>query len=135
PTVPKGVRAMSDAAGGQKCGGALVDALRAVLGDDGVLSGAALAERPQSFWDPAPLRAKALLRPRSTQELGRAMALCHAAGQPVVAHGGLTGCVRGQAVAEDEVVVSLERMAAIEEIDPVGRTVTVQAGAVLQKVQ
>jgi FAD/FMN-containing dehydrogenase len=115
--------------------GAFLQSLRDVLGDEGVVMGDALAERPRSFWDPAPLRARALLRPRSTDQLSRVMKLCHAAGQPVVTHGGLTGCVQGASVSDDEVVVSLERMTAIEDIDPVGRTITVQAGALLQNVQ
>jgi FAD/FMN-containing dehydrogenase len=115
--------------------GALLERLRGVLGDRGVVTGQALAERPRSFWDPAPLCAKALVRPRSTDELSRLMQLCHEAGQPVVTHGGLTGCVQGTVVSDDEVVVSLERMTAIEEVDPVGQTITVQAGAVLQDVQ
>ncbi|HEX6259898.1 MAG TPA: FAD-binding oxidoreductase, partial [Woeseiaceae bacterium] len=60
---------------------------------------------------------------------------CHAADQPVVTHGGLTGCVQGAFAGGDEVIISLERMTAIEEIDAVGRTLTVQAGALLQDVQ
>lgn len=115
--------------------GDLVERLRAVTGDDGVLARAALAERRRSFWDPAPLSARALVRPRTTDELSRVMALCHAARQPVVTHGGLTGCVQGAVVSDAEVIVSLERMTAIEEIDTIGRTATVQAGAVLQSVQ
>lgn len=63
------------------------------------------------------------------------MRLCHEAGQQVVTHGGLTGCVDGVAVSPEQLVISLERMTAIEEIDHVGRTMTVQAGAVLESVQ
>jgi len=113
----------------------LLTGLIAIVGEGGVLSGKALAERPRSYWDPEPLSARALVRPRTTEELSEVMVLCHRFGQPIVTHGGLTGCVQGTVVTDDEVVVSLERMAAIEEIDALGRTATVQAGAVLQNVQ
>ena len=50
-------------------------------------------------------------------------------------HGGLTGLVHGAEASPEELVISLERMTAIEEIDQVGGTITVQAGAPLQRVQ
>jgi FAD/FMN-containing dehydrogenase len=53
----------------------------------------------------------------------------------VIAHGGLTGLVGGALTAPADVVLSLERMNRIEEINAVDRTMTVQAGAVLQTVQ
>jgi len=113
----------------------LLDQLRGIVGEKGVVTGPALAERASSYWDPSPLVAKALVRPRTTTEVSAVLAACHAARQSVVTHGGLTGCVRGDLVGPDEIVLSLERMTNVEEIDPVGRTVTVQAGAVLQSVQ
>jgi FAD/FMN-containing dehydrogenase len=113
----------------------LLQQLRSIVGKDGVVAGADLQQRACSYWDPSPLRAKALVRPRSTAELSEVMKLCHVRNQPVVTHGGLTGVVEGVAVSEQELVVSLERMNAIEEIDTVGRTAVVQAGAVLQTVQ
>lgn len=109
--------------------------LREQFGDDAILDRAILAARPRNYWDPAPLEARALVRPRSTDDVRRIMKLCHARGQTVVVHGGLTGvCDADRSTAQD-VVVSLERMTAIEEIDAVGRTVTVQAGCRLQNLQ
>jgi FAD/FMN-containing dehydrogenase len=113
----------------------LLARINAIVGDEGVVTGDALAGRNCGFWDASPLNATALIRPRTTQEVSEVMALCHHAGQPVVTHGGLTGCVQGAAAGADDVIISLERMTAIEEIDHVGRTLTVQAGAVLQNVQ
>jgi FAD/FMN-containing dehydrogenase len=77
----------------------------------------------------------ALLRPASTPEVSRALAICHAAGIPVVTQGGRTGLVLGQLPRAGEVVLSMERMAAIEAIDPDGAVATVQAGVVLQVLQ
>ena len=62
------------------------------------------------------------------------LSLCHAAEQSVVTHGGLTGLVGGGKTTPDDLVLSLERMTAIEPVDRDNRTVTVDAGAPLQKV-
>lgn len=113
----------------------ILDLLSAALGSEVVLSPERVAERASSYWDPSPMRAAALVRPRSTQELSTALRLCHERGQSVVTHGGLTGCVEGATTCADNVVISLERMNLIEEIDTVGRTATVQAGVVLQRLQ
>lgn len=113
----------------------LVGQLRSIVGEDGVVAGDELKQRACSYWDPSPLQARALVRPRSTAELSQVMKLCHELDQPVVTHGGLTGVVEGVTVSQHELVVSLERMNGIEEIDTVGRTAIVQAGAVLQTVQ
>ena len=64
-----------------------------------------------------------------------ALRLCNEANQPVVPHGGLTGVSGGEVTQAHEVVLSLERMNVIEEIDEVNRTVTVQAGVILQNLQ
>ena len=46
-------------------------------------------------------QAMAIARPATTAEVSEVLRLCHAAGQPVVTHGGLTGLVHGaKAVAE-----------------------------------
>ncbi len=113
----------------------IVTELRQQLGSDLVLDPAALKTRARNYWDNASLEARALVRPRSAQELSRVMRLCHARGQTVVVHGGLTGVCDGDRSTAGDVIVSLERMCEIEEIDTVGRTVTVQAGCRLQALQ
>jgi FAD/FMN-containing dehydrogenase len=60
--------------------------------------------------------------------------LCHAVGQTVVTHGGLTGLVGGARASADDIVLSLERMNAIEAVDTINRTLTVGAGAILHSV-
>jgi FAD/FMN-containing dehydrogenase len=113
----------------------VVAALRAELGDERVLTGDALRMRPAGIWRPAGLAAKALVRPRTAAEVGAVMRICHRLDQPVVTHGGLTGLVGGALVTADDVVVSLELMNAIEDINPLDRTATVQSGVVLQTLQ
>jgi FAD/FMN-containing dehydrogenase len=58
--------------------------------------------------------------------------LCNAAGQPVVVQGGMSGWVRATQTRPGEIVLSMERMNAVLEIDPVNRTATVEAGVILQ---
>ena len=61
--------------------------------------------------------------------------LCHARGQSVVTHGGLTGLVNGADADARDIVLSLESMNGIERIDVPGRTLRAQAGAKLGQVQ
>ena len=79
--------------------------------------------------------ADAVLRPTSTDEVSAILRHCNEHGIAVIPHGGMTGLVRGTQTGNGNVVLSLERMNAIEDIDPVSRTARVQAGVILQKLQ
>ena len=111
----------------------LLAALDDLLGPANVLRGEAAREKVHTLYYPvgAPL---AVLRPGSTEDLSGALKLCHAAGQAVVPYGGLTNLVES-AHAEAMVAITLERMGAVEEVDVVNSTLTVQAGCRLQAVQ
>ncbi len=113
----------------------IVDILTQKLGASAVLTGADVSARATSYWDASPMQAKAIVRPTTTHQVSDVLALCHQHGQPVVTHGGLTGCVQGSQSGGGDIVLSMERMNAIEEIDTVSHTLTVQAGAILEKVQ
>ena len=113
----------------------LTHALRAIVGEKGVLDRAALAQRPAGIWRSDMMQAAALVRPSSTAEVSEVLRWCHRRGAPVVTHGGLTGLVHGADAGPDEIILSMERMRTIESIDPVQRTATVQAGVVLQTLQ
>ena len=113
----------------------LLAALGEAVGNGGVLTGNDVASRASGIWRSAGIEAKAIVRPRDTGEVSRILAICNRAGQPVVAHGGLTGLVEGAVTAPSEVVLSLERMNAIEAVHAVERTMTVQSGVVLEAVQ
>ena len=67
------------------------------------------------------------MRPKDTRE-GLVLKACFEAGQSVIPQGGLTGLVHGADTGPKDLILSLERMNAIEEIDQAGRTVRVQAG-------
>jgi len=79
-------------------------------------------------------RPLAVARPRSSAQLALLMRHCAAARVPVVPQGGLTGLV-GAAVADPggrELVVSLERMAAVRSVNPLDFAMVVEAGCVLE---
>ncbi|KGB59045.1 FAD-binding oxidoreductase [Sphingopyxis sp. LC363] len=112
----------------------LIEQLRAVVGETGVLTGEEVAARyPGYFMDR--IAADAIVRPRTTEEVSAVLQLCNAAGQPVVVQGGMSGWVRATQTKAGEIALSLERMAAIEEIDTVNRTATVQAGVILDTLE
>ena len=106
-----------------------------IVGPDGVLTGGDVRARSVSWADHSPCQALAIVRPATTEQVSRVLAACNAARQPVVPMGGLTGLVRGCVAGPGEVALSLERMHNIESVDPVGRTITLEAGVPLQVVQ
>ena len=126
------------AAGGEQGGGSLSgDAVEAVLvaelGDALVTRSADIDPRYfTAYNEPAGARARALVRPRSVDDVSRTLALCARLGQPVVPQGGLTGLARGAVALGGEVVLSMERFAGIEALDAAAGTMTVRAGTPLQ---
>jgi FAD/FMN-containing dehydrogenase len=112
----------------------IIDKIREIVGETGLITGQDVAERPTDWLGRETNEAMAIVRPGSTEELSEVMKLCHAAKQPVVPTGGLTGLVHGQNAGKQELQISLERMRAIVEVDPIGRTMTVEAGVPLQSV-
>lgn len=113
----------------------LIESLTEIVGPSGVLTGDDVALRSDTWPPSGGLQARAVVRPASTGEVSDVLKLCHAAGQPVVTHGGVTGLVGGTKAAPDEIVLSLERMRGMEAVDTVNRSVTVEAGVPLQAVQ
>ena len=114
----------------------LLQSLSGIVGPRGLVTRDELAQRSAGVWGPPrTIQAAALVRPASTAEVSRVLQLCTAAGQPVVTHGGLSGVVNGAWAREDELVLSMERMHTIEDIDPIGRTMRVQAGVKLATAQ
>ena len=109
---------------------ALLNALESELGAGGVLAGEAAKEKAVSGWSRVgtPL---AVIRPSSTLEVSAALRLCNEARQPITPWSGKTGLVHG-IFSNGMVALSMERMDAIEELDPLGKTLTAEAGCILQ---
>ena len=78
-----------------------------------------------------------VLRPGSLDEVASIMRLASATGTPIVPQGGNSGLVGGQTPdgSGRAVILSLSRMNRIRDVDPVGNTVVVEAGVVLQTIQ
>ncbi|HWA90818.1 MAG TPA: FAD-binding oxidoreductase [Rhizomicrobium sp.] len=76
-----------------------------------------------------------MLKPSSTEEIARALAICNETGTAVVPQGGNTGLVGGQIPLGGEVLLGLRRMNRIGDVDQHGANMTVEAGAVLADVQ
>ncbi len=110
----------------------LLPALHAAVGDRGLLTDPA---------DTAPYcedwrrlyhgRTPAVVRPGSTEEVAAVVRLCAARGVPIVPQGGNTSMVGGATPSGDgtQVVLSLSRMTRIRAVDPLDRTLTIEAGA------
>jgi FAD/FMN-containing dehydrogenase len=113
----------------------LLAQLSSLYGADMLLRGSDAQARGSGWGSPEPCHAAAILRPKSTQEISAILRLCAAQGQTIVPHGGLTSVVRGVRTEPRDLALSLERMNEIEEVDEEGQTMTVQAGAILQRVQ
>jgi FAD/FMN-containing dehydrogenase len=76
-----------------------------------------------------------VLRPGSTEEISRILALANETRTAIVPQGGNTGLVGGQISHNGEMVLSLERLNRIRAVDPVGNTMIAEAGVTLQGVQ
>jgi D-lactate dehydrogenase (cytochrome) len=80
--------------------------------------------------------AACVVLPRNTQEVADAIKICHNTGYYVVPQGGNTGyCGGASPDGAKQVLLSTSRLKRIRAIDPVGMTVTVEAGVVLAALQ
>ncbi len=98
----------------------VVEKLRELLGERGVRI------EPDDFLPDV------IVKPESTEQVSGILKICCAAGQSLVPIGGKSGLANGHFQTDGEIGLSLERMSAIEEIDTENRTMTVQAGCILQ---
>ena len=111
---------------------ALLDELRSIIGERAVLTSAADLD-PGSH--PDNLRAAVIVYPRSAGEIAAIIRACRVRGISVVPQGGRTGLVGGTISRPGQVILSFERMNAIERLDPIEHTAVVQAGTTLAALQ
>lgn len=112
-----------------------LDDLKQIVGEKYFVTGNSLNERYVHIWKMGEgLQGKCVLLPNSTEQVSRILKICNQHNQSVVIHGGLTNLVGSTETHSDDVVVSMERMNTIEEIDPYSRTMTVQAGVILENI-
>src|SRR3954470_11828809 len=76
-------------------------------------------------------RTSLMLKPQSTAEVSRIVAICNETRTPLVPHGGNTGIVGGQIPFAGEVLLSLARLNRIRNLDAEGLSVVAEAGVIL----
>ena len=111
--------------------------LRARLGDPALyLDDPADTARYARDWTGKHVGAAPLVvRPRSTGEVAAVLAACAELDVPLVPQAGNTGMVGGGVPRAGEVVLSVERLNAIEAFDEASATVRLQSGVVLETLQ
>lgn len=113
-----------------------IEQLISTLGPDLVTLGGDVPAGYDTDWSGwPPVQPMALVRPRTTNEVSRTLALCHAHRVPVTPQGGRTGLAGGAVPSAGAIALSLERMDHVEEVDAAAATLSAQAGATLEAVR
>lgn len=113
----------------------ILEDIKKIIGPNAILEGSDISNRASSYWDATPISAKAIVKPKNTDELSLILKQMNDQKQILVTHGGLTGCAQAANTTPDHIALSMERMNKIIEIDDVGGTVTLEAGVILENVQ
>ena len=115
-----------------------IQRLKSAVGSAGCVDSAAdmaayLRDERRLFQGRSPL----VLKPASTDEVSKLVAICAAAGIGIVPQGGNTSLCGGSVPDESgtQILISLSRMNRIRDIDPVNYTLTAEAGCVLANIQ
>ncbi|WP_421905270.1 FAD-binding oxidoreductase [Mameliella sp.] len=108
----------------------LVQQLRAALDEPGLLTGEDVAAWSRDWTGQYSWTPLCVARPRSTAEVSAVLRAAHAERVPVVPVSGHTGLAGGTS-GEGAVMLSLDRMARIEEIRAPARLAVVEAGVIL----
>ncbi|MEX6505060.1 FAD-binding oxidoreductase [Jiella sp. M17.18] len=115
----------------------LIERFAAIVGPRNALTDPGLIEAYlQEPRDLFPGHATLVLRPGSVGEVSDILKLASETRTPIVPQGGNTGLVGGQSTrSPGEVLVNLSRLDRVRDVDPLGRTMTLEAGVVLEKAQ
>jgi FAD/FMN-containing dehydrogenase len=110
---------------------------RSLLGAEHVLTGADSEPFLTDWRGRFTGRALAVLRPASVEQVAAVVQACARWRVPLVPQGGNTGLVLGSVpdASGSAVVLSLTRLNKVRAVDAVNRTITVDAGCLLQQVQ
>ena len=117
---------------------AILDALRAIVGDKGLILDEHDKEPFVTDWRRSRVgQAAAIVRPANTEEVSGVVRLCHDNGIAIVPQGGNTGLMGGATPwpVHCGIVLSLGRMNHVLNVDPIGYSMTVEAGCILKRIQ
>jgi FAD/FMN-containing dehydrogenase len=131
---PAGGSGELPAGGSGELPGALVRRFAAIVGQAHVLTGDAAGGYEVDWTGGFRGHAAAVVRPRDAAEVAAVLALCSAAGIPVVPQGGNTGLVGGGVPLHGELVLSLARLSRLDPVDLDAGQITAGAGVSLQQV-
>lgn len=113
----------------------LIASLSTLLEPHQILTGNDLQQRTYHIWKmDETLNVRALVLPETTEQVSKILELCWTHDQEIVVHGGLTNLVGSTEVAPHQIVLAMDRMNAIEEVDPQSRTLTAQSGAIVESL-
>ncbi len=111
----------------------VLDQIADAIGADRILTGADAAPYGKDWTGAYTSTPLAVLRPADTQEVSEILKIANATGTPVVPASGRTG-LTGATLAQDALMLSVERLNKISEINVQGRTATVGAGVILSNL-
>jgi FAD/FMN-containing dehydrogenase len=111
--------------------------LKAIVGERGLVPAAERAPYEVDWRDAYHGRAAAIVRPASTEEVSKVVALLAQLRIPMVPQGGNTSLCGGSVPdgSGTQVIVNLSRMNKVRAVDPDNNTMTVEAGCVLETLQ
>jgi glycolate oxidase len=113
-----------------------LDALRAVVGDDGLSVKAEDLERyGHDESEDLGHRPEVVVRPRTTEQVSRILAIADAARLPVTPRAGGTGLSGGAISAYGGICLSVDRMDRILEVDETNLMAVVQPGVITERLQ
>ena len=117
---------------------AVLDGLRAIVGDKGLILDDQGKEPFVRDWRGTLVgTAAVVVRPGTTEEVSKVVKLCHDNGIAIVPQAGNTGLMGGATPypSHTGIVLSVGRMNKVLNVDPVGYSMTVEAGCILQTLQ
>lgn len=117
---------------------ALLEALRAIVGDKGLIQDEPGKQPFVTDWRGSTVgNAAVVVRPATVEEVSKVVKLCYDNGIAIVPQAGNTGLMGGATPypSHTGIVLSVGRMNKVLNVDPVGYSMTVEAGCILQTLQ
>lgn len=117
---------------------ALLDALRDIVGEKGLILDEQGKQPFVTDWKGSMVgNAAVVVRPSTVEEVSKVVKLCHDHGIAIVPQAGNTGLMGGATPypSHTGIVLSVGRLNKVLNVDPVGYSMTVEAGCILQTLQ
>ncbi|WP_288902284.1 FAD-binding oxidoreductase [uncultured Sneathiella sp.] len=116
----------------------LIEKMKAIVGEKYVITEEADMQAFVVEWrDKFVGRARAVVQPKTTEEVAAIVKLCAETKTPLVPQAGNTSLVGGSIpfTGGDEIILSVSRMNSVREVDRLNGTLTVDAGCILANLQ